>query len=593
MKIRYINGRRLYYAFLAGGNAVIGDQEYLNKINVFPVPDADTGTNLAATMRSIAESAVVSNSLRTTFRSIADAALAGARGNSGLIFAQFVHSLSNEFQHEHRITAKTFAESSKRAVQSVYKAILSPVEGTMITVMREWAEAVHRHAARTADFSELLSYSLQDARESLKNTPKKLAVLAKAGVVDAGAKGFVDFIEGVLHFMRAGKLRNIPKATAPAPEIPNKVHSFKQEITERYCAEALLQGQNMDLDKIRSLVQSFGESAIVAGSEEKVRLHVHTNSPPDLFFRLKDQGTIIQLKVDDMRKQYEVSHSRKFDTAIVTDSSCDLPQEFIDEHQIQVIPFNLSFGPTQYLDKLTITPEQFYTLLKTRREHPKSSQASVALVQNLFSYLSTFYKSILVFQLSDKLSGACAYSRQAAETVKNKKISVIDSRNLSVSLGLVVMRSADALSQGMTHEEIVEKADEWIAKTRLWVDIATLKYMVRGGRISPMKGLLGKLLNLKPIVTLDEEGRALPFGKSFSRKANMKKILQLVCEETKTRGKVWRYAIVHAQNLPRAQAYAQKLGPLLGKPPAYIMDVSPVVGVHNGIGVVGIALMYE
>jgi DegV family protein with EDD domain len=191
------------------------------------------------------------------------------------------------------------------------------------------------------------------------------------------------------------------------------------------------------------------------------------------------------------------------------------------------------------------------------------------------------------------LSGACAYSRQAAEKVKDKKIGIIDSKNLSVSLGLIVMRAAEALSRGMTHEEIVEKTEEWIAKTRLWVDIATLKYMVRGGRISPMKGLLARLLNLKPIITLDKEGRGYPFGKSFSRKGNMKKILRLVSEETAARGKIWRYAIVHAQNLPRAQAYARKLQELLGKPPAYIVDVSPAVGVHNGIGVVGIALMYE
>lgn len=592
MKIRYINGRRLYYAFLAGGNAVINDQEYLNKINVFPVPDADTGTNLAATMRSIAEAAVVSKSLKMTFRSIADAALAGARGNSGLIFAQFIHSLSNEIHHDHRITAKTFAESARRAVQSVYKAVLSPVEGTMLTVMREWAEAVHQHAIKTADFVELLSYSLLEAKRSLMNTPKMLSVLAKAGVVDAGAKGFVDFIEGVLHFTRAGRLRNIPKSAPPTPELENKVHSFKQEITERYCAEALLQGENMDLDMIRSLVQSFGDSAIVAGSEEKVRFHVHTNSPSDLFFGLKDCGSIIQLKVDDMRKQYEVSHNRKWDCALVTDSSCDLPQEFIDEYQIQVIPFNLSFGETQFLDKVTITPEQFYTLLKTRKEHPKTSQAGIALVQNLFSYLSTFYKSILVFNISDKLSGACSFSRQAAEKLEDKKISAINSKNISVSLGLIVMRAAEALSRGMTHDEIVRKSEEWIAKTRLLADIATLKYLVRGGRISPMKGLLARMLHLKPIITLDEEGKGFPFGKSFSRKGNMKKILRLVSEMAE-KEKIWRYAIVHAQNLPRAQLYAEKLNGLLGMPPAYIMDISPVVGAHNGIGVVGIAVMQE
>jgi hypothetical protein len=577
---------------MAGGNAVIQDQEYLNKINVFPVPDADTGTNLAATMRSIIETAVASKSLKGTFRSIADAALSGARGNSGLIFAQFVHSLSTEIEHDQHLTVRAFADSVRRAVQSAYRAILSPVEGTMLTVMREWAEAVHQRAAKTADFAELLSYSLPVAKESLKNTPKKLSVLAKAGVVDAGAKGFVDFIEGVLHFTRAGKLRHLPKPAPLAPEIEHDVHSFRQEITHRYCAEALLQGKSIDVEKVRGFVQSFGESAIVAGSEEKLRLHVHTNSPSDLFFRLKDLGAVVQIKVDDMRRQYEASHSRKWPIALVTDSACDLPPEFIEEHQIHMIPFNLSFGETLFLDKLSITPEQFYSLLRSRREHPKTAQASVATVQSMFSFLSTHYDSVLHFSISDKLSGACAFSRQAVEKVKDGRVSVIDTRNLSLGQGLIVMRAAEALAGGATHDEIRTQAEKWIAKTRVWVDVATLKYLVRGGRISPMKGLLARLLNLKPIITLDEEGRGFPFGKSFGRKGNMKKILRLAAEYAAT-GKVWRYSIAHAQNLPRAQEYARRMEAMFGFAPAFIIDVSPVVGAHNGVGVVGIAVMLE
>jgi DegV family protein with EDD domain len=592
MKIRYLNSRRLYYAFLAGGNAVIQDKDYLNRINVFPVPDADTGTNLAATMRSIAQTAVVGKSLRSTFRSIADAALSGARGNSGLIFAQFLHSLSDDVRHDQRLTAKAFGEMACRAVQAAQRAILQPVEGTMLTVMREWAEAVHRKAAKTADFAELLHDSLTEAKRSLMETPKKLQVLAKAGVVDAGAKGFVDFIEGVWHFVRFGKLRHIAETAAPPPELPQKVHSFKNGLTYRYCTEALLQGKKMDMDKVRSLVQSFGDSAIVAGSEDRLRFHVHTSAPSDLFFQLKDVGSTVQIKVDDMRKQYEASHNRRWPIALVTDSACDLPQGFIDEHQIQVIPFNLSFGLSQFLDKLTITPMQFYTLLKTRREHPQTSQAPVATVEDLFSFLSTFYDSIVVFNISGGLSGALSFSRRAAGKFADKKITVIDTKTLSAAQGLIVMRAAEALSRGATHDEIVRLSEEWTAKTRVLVDIATLKYLVRGGRISPMKGLIARLLHLKPIITLDENGKALPFGKSFSRRGNMKKILAMISEMA-AQGKIWRYAIVHAQNPVRARMYAQKLEAMLGRPPAYTMDVSPVVGAHNGIGVLGVCLMLE
>jgi DegV family protein with EDD domain len=592
MKIRYLNSRRLYLAFLAGGNAVIQDKDYLNRINVFPVPDADTGSNLAATMRSIAETAVVSKSLKTTLRSIADAALSGARGNSGLIFAQFLHSLSTEIENEQHLTVRTFAESVRRAAHSAHKAILHPVEGTMLTVMREWAEAVHQKAAKTADFVELLHDSLLAAKQSLMNTPKMLSVLAKAGVVDAGAKGFVDFIEGVWHFTREGELRDVTQASVSSSELPQKVHLFKGEITHRYCTEALLQGQNIDLERVRNVIQSFGNSAIVAGSEEKLRFHVHTNSPSDLFYELRDVGSTVQIKVDDMRRQYEASHNRKSPIALVTDSACDLPPEFIEEHQIHVIPFNLSFGNSQYLDKLTITPKQFYTLLKTRREHPQSSQAPVAVMQNLFSFLSTFYDSILVFSLSSGLSGAYSFSRQAAEKVSEKRISIIDTKALSAVQGLIVMRAVEALSGGASHDEIVRLSEEWAGKTRLLVDIATLKYMVRGGRISPMKGLVARLLNLKPIITLDENGKGLPFGKSFGRRRNMKKILRMIGEMAAEK-KVWQYAIVHAQNVPRAQDYARKIEGMIGRPPAYIMEVSPVIGVHNGIGVVGVALMFE
>jgi len=141
MQIKYLDGDRLYYAFLIGGNAVIEDKNYLNKINVFPVPDSDTGTNMASTMRSIAEGAVLSRSAEATMQSIVDSALSGARGNSGLIFAQFLYGISEKIKNVKRISTSQFGESVKEAVKYAYKAIVSPVEGTMLTVMKDWADA--------------------------------------------------------------------------------------------------------------------------------------------------------------------------------------------------------------------------------------------------------------------------------------------------------------------------------------------------------------------------------------------------------------------------------------------------------------------
>ncbi|MFC2141782.1 DAK2 domain-containing protein [Acidobacteriota bacterium] len=592
MKIRYLDGPRLYHAFIAGGNEVIKDQKYLNKINVFPVPDSDTGTNLASTMRSIAEGAVPSPYVYKTLHSIADMALSGARGNSGLIFAQFLHGISKEIKNVKRISTGFFGEIIKNAVQYAYSSVVSPVEGTMLTVMNDWAEAVYQQRTKTQDFVDLLSYSLQVSKKSLIETRYKLPVLTKAGVVDAGAKGFVDFLEGITNFIKKGKLNDIPKPTALWKEDAEiRVHKYKDAIEKRYCTEALIVGKGMNLDKLREEIIPFGSSAMMAGSEEKVRIHIHTDHPADLFYRLKEYGTIAQLKADDMQKQYEASYERKSKIALVTDSACDLPQEIIDEYQIHVIPFNLSFGDSLFLDKVTITPEQFYTLLKTHKEHPKSSQPSLKTVQNLLSFLASHYESIIVVNISDKLSGAYKFSQEASSLIPNKTISVIDSRHLSVSLGLVVLRVAEEIGKGTPHAEIVRLADEWILNTKILVDIQTLKYMVRGGRVSAMKGFLAKILNLKPIVSLDSEGKGAAFGKSFSRSGNMKKIMRMIKDMAGKR-ELWNYAIVHAQNRERAEMYAEKMQETIHQDPAYIVDISPVIGVHNGIGAVGIALMF-
>ena len=592
MKIHYLNGTRLYYAFLAGGNAVIDDQVYLNKINVFPIPDADTGTNLATTMRAIADGSEAHRSIRTTLKSIANAALSGARGNSGLIFAQFIQGLSQEIHQETKLTTRAFGESVRRAVHHAHKAIVSPVEGTMITVIRDWAEAVYSRRTQTSDFVELLAGAMPVAQESLRETPRKLPVLAKAGVVDAGAKGFVDFLEGILQFIRKGKLGRMTKSEASWVPEEIRVPSKEKSLTYRYCCEALLGGRSMDADSIRSEVGEFGGSVVVAGTDEKVRIHVHTNNPAELFFKLKDRGTVTQIKVDDNRRLYEAAHERKAEIAIVTDSSCDLPPEILEERQVYVIPFPLSFGEQQFLDKVTIAPSQFYDLLRTDPAQPKTGQPSWQSIHHFLSFLAGCYKSVIFLTLSSKLSGFHSLCLKAAEKLSSGKITVIDSRTISVGLALLVDMASEMALAGASHEKIVEAVGAAIPRAKILVDVSTMKYFVRSGRVKPLKGLVGRLLKLKPILELDPDGSAVGVGKSFLRKTNIAKILGMIEAEAETR-KVRAYAIVHAQNPERAELYRQKMRALLGSEPAYILGVAPVIGAHAGIGAVAAAVLFD
>ncbi|MCJ7681869.1 MAG: DAK2 domain-containing protein, partial [Candidatus Aminicenantes bacterium] len=424
MTIQYLNGNRLYYAVLAGGNAVIEDQVYLNKINVFPVPDSDTGTNLASTMRSIAEKATADFSFKTTLQSIAESALSGARGNSGLIFAQFLLGMSQEFKEGVKASTKSFGESAWKATHYAYKAILSPVEGTMVTVIKDWAYAVYQMKDHTADFVELFSHSLKAAKQSLRDTPNKLKVLAKAGVVDAGAKGFVDFLEGIVHFIKSGEMKRLVKPSLIISTAEFHSASDRNEIQQRFCTEALIDSLGIDLDRLREEIRDIGDSAIVAGTEGRARIHIHTNHPDELFNRIHLFGDITQVKVDDMLNQFEVSHNAKSRIALVTDSACDIPVDILEEYQIQMIPLSLMFGNSQFLDKVTIQPDMFYTKLSQSRVNPTTALPSPESIRNIYSFLLTHFDSLISIHLSDQLSGTYQACVSAAEAVAPERISV-------------------------------------------------------------------------------------------------------------------------------------------------------------------------
>ena len=592
MKIRYLNGNRLFYAVLAGGEAVIQDQSYLNKINVFPVPDADTGTNLASTMRSISQGASAHRSIKETLHSLADTALTGARGNSGIIFAQFLEGFRREVKNEEQLSTKTFGEAVNAAVKYAYQAMASPVEGTMLTVIRDWANAVYEHRMRLRDFSELLSYSLRVARQSLKDTPKKLRVLAKAGVVDAGAKGFVDFLEGIVQFITRGKLAPIPDLQAQTAEVEFPPHTHRSAVEQRYCTEALLVGEDLALDRIREDISGRGSSAIVAGSENKARIHVHTDRPDELFSDLRDYGTTAQVKVDDMRRQFEAAHARKYRYALLTDSACDLPQSVLDEYQIHMIPFTVSFGEDLYLDKVTLKSERFYRMLETEKEHPTTSQPLLGTVQSALQFLSDHYEQVFAVLISDGLTGLYKTAVQAVSILGRDNIHVIDTRHISVSEGLIVLRVAEAIRDGREASDILAEIPDWIDKTLVLVDVATMKYFVRGGRVSPLKGLAARLMHIKPIITLNKKGSTEPFAKSFSRRMTMDKILKGI-ERLAAKGPIWNYSLVHALDPERAQLYVDRLSAMLHQKPAFVMEVSPVIGAHSGIGALGIAAMRE
>lgn len=591
-----LNGYILYNSFLSGYENLLKHKNHLNDINVFPVPDGDTGNNMVSTFYSTIQAPQVNRSVSITMNSIADRALSGARGNSGIIVAQFLNGLANECAEKETMTTVEFGSALKNAAAFTYLAIENPKEGTLITILRIWSEEMYRLGQVIHDFRELFTRSIESARLALEKTKEQLEVLKKANVVDAGASGLVSFLEGVARMISTGvvppKRVSFPVSSGEEEEAGHDIPETADTITFRYCTEALLLRRAGDTDirgeELTAKLKTLGDSLIVSKGREKTKIHIHTDDPAALFFMLRDHGRIIEQKVDDMRLQYNAVHHAVSKTAIVTDSIADIPQELLDRYQIHVIPQKILWGEDEYLDRLTITPETFYPYLDRRTEYPGSSIPDPHRVDQVFSWLASHYESVIAIPVGKALSGTWQVMENSAQKLKDKgyPVTIVDSRLNSAAQGLAVLSAAEQAASGRSYADILAALENTIRDARIYVSVSTFKYMVRGGRVSALKGFIAALTNLKPIISLDEKGKGVAFGASFSQDGSKKKILKGVMKNRET---IRKYAVVHAGVLDRARDYAAELTRILGKEPEYIMEISPIVGIHAGIGAVAVA----
>jgi len=590
-----IDGRFLYYAFLAGGRRILENQSEINQINVFPVNDKDTGTNLASTIRSVLDNIKPDKSYFATLNNIAVAALIGARGNSGIIFAQFLYGISQETINKNVISLSEFADSIKNSIPYIYTAVANPVEGTMLTVIRDWSDFIFSKKSIIGDFRKVLIDSFEILEKSLIETKSKLDILKKYNFVDAGAKGFVLFIEGIIDFIRNRNIRNLLTQSDQNIELLHTEEFVDEEINFRFCSEAILRNVTVSLPELQELLNKYGDSVVVAGSGNVCRIHVHTNEPSSLFHDLKDFSSITFQKVDDMIRQREVAAKKKWNIALVTDSTCDLSQEIIDFYQIHVLPININFGENHYLDKVTIKPEQFYGLLETSPEFPKTAQINEHTFVNLYSHLASHYDAIIAIHLSRNFSGTWQSSFKAAERIKNefnKPVIVIDSKNVSGALGLIVLRVAQSIEAGLPIGDITDGINVWIRNAKIFVSVRNLKYMIRGGRVSKPKGFVASLLGINPIVSMDSNGKSVLIGHTFSQSANISKVMKHI-ESLIREKQIWNYIVLHAQNHAGAAIYSEKMFQLTGKKPVSVVDISPVIGMNAGTGSLAVSLLFD
>jgi uncharacterized protein len=594
--IGYLDGRRLSRAVIAGARFVADRAEALNRINVFPVPDGDTGSNIASTLQKVASgiAGVRQRHVAQMSRMLAAEAVGGARGNSGAILAQFFCGFADGLPDRPRVSSGDFGTAVVRAAESSYQAIARPVEGTILTVIRDWARYVAGRSADLADFARLLPESLEKARESLADTPRQMAVLKKAGVVDAGAQGFVYLIEGIVKYLHEAARGAVPEA--PPEDVRAAVFDrTPEEILFRFCTEALLEGDRIDRDALRREAALLGDSIVIAGGASRVRLHVHTNEPEKVFEMAGRFADVAQTKVEDMRAQ----HVTRFDAnrarrvAVVTDSTCDLPQAMFEELDVAMVPVRVYFGSENYLDKVTITPAEFYARFSVTRDAPKTSQPPPADFAQVYRYVSSHAASIVSIHLSAAFSGTYQAAVVGARGIEKTRFTHVDSRNVSVGLGLIVRAAAEAAAAGKPADEVARIALDAADRTRAFVGVPTLEHLVRGGRVSPLKGILARLLGLLPILTISPQGKVYAAAKARGFASARRKMMRLLfaAADSGRDPAARRFGVTHCDAAALAESISREIRERYPESDVMIVECGPALGAHGGPGAVAVAVL--
>jgi DegV family protein with EDD domain len=595
--LRELDGLQLADVLRAGIYRLFEQTDHLNKINVFPVPDGDTGTNMSLTLSAVLatlDRAPEPHAGSMLVRA-ADAALDGARGNSGAILAQFLLGVGDGAGHLARIGISEFVLALRKGAGYARDALAQPREGTLLTVLREFALAAEAQAPHCGDFRSLFESSLTRVRAALEATRGQLEELRAANVVDAGV------LEGMRRFLQTGELGTVVTPVHAGDETMAGVAAAAADQDYRFCTECLVLAPangEIDLRQLRETLASAGASLVVSGSKRKARIHVHVDDP-EIVFRIAEQfGAVGSQKADDMRMQQSAAHHRRTQrVAVVTDSGADIPEEFVERLGIHVVPVRIHFANHSYLDKVSMTPAEFYRELVRNPEHPKTSQPPPGDFRRMFEFLASHYDAVVSVNLTSRHSGTWDAANRAAQRVGNegKPVTALDSRNASVGQGLVAIAAAEAAAAGKDASAVAAAAHATLARTQTFALLGSIDFAVRGGRVPAIVGKLARLLGLGVILRTSPDGRISAGGGLFGTHRLRSRFARFVARRTRFEAdrEVLRILVGHGDRPEEGQRLADELAAALPADSVEfcaVTDMGPAIGVHGGPGTLVVAI---
>jgi DegV family protein with EDD domain len=597
--IAYVDGPRLARSVHAAANWVAAGRDEINRINVFPVPDGDTGTNFSLTLRAVADAlrALGDAPLPDTARTMARAAVLGARGNSGMMLAHFLLGFTDALGDREIATASEIARAIRSGADRLYESLDDPREGTILTVARDAAAAAEPVAAASRDSSDFMKRLLEEGEAALARTPELMAVLKEAGVVDAGGMGFVRLLEGVVRYIDGDPIVATEVIDEPEPGyfVPAGMVDVAAERDFQYCTEVLVRGERLpSANEVRAVMHGFGGSTVVAVIGDILKIHVHTDTPEAVFSYAARWGRVDSTKAQDMRVQHrQLAHTDRRPVAMVTDSSADLPDSMLDRHRIAMVPLQVVFGDSTFRDRVELKPQEFYRRLRDSTTLPTTSQPAPADFIQVFRDAGQEAEEVVAVLLGSRLSGTFNAAQAAIRAGGLQGVHLVDSRSASYGVGLLALRGAELAESGWSGARIAAELTRVRSQSGMLLTVDRYDNLLRSGRISRAKAWLAGMLDVKPILSLDGEGNVVPAERVRGRENVEARVLALLDQRLSPRPRVVRFGVAHADAPDVAQRICTALVERYRPRDCFVSLAAGVLGTHVGPGAWGIFYQVE
>ena len=581
-----LDGENFKGLFIAGSHQLASNREYLNSINVFPVPDGDTGSNMADTLNNAVDALhdVEDHSLPNILETISNELRMEAKGNSGIILSEFFHGMFTALKEEQMVNPDHFVMAMSDGSDAAWAAIAEPKEGTILTVIKKTVSKLKETETELENMRIALEKLVESGRVALDETKGEMALLAENDVVDSGAHGFLLFWEGALLFLKGEVAETVLK---PIRKV-FKSHK-SQKVKFRFCTEGLVRCEKFSRDELTEKLSPLGDSLIVTGDSGLLKIHIHTNEPDSVFEVLQGYGELIKTKADDMQEQSrEKAKKDRFQKVrIITDSTSDLDLETRETLDVEMVPLQLILGDKTYRDRVEISPIEFYKKLREsdlmpRTSLPKPSDTLVAL-----EHIGADCDHILGIYLSSGLSGTWQSGKKWGDDFAGERSTAFDSLQASLGLGLMVIEAAKMAKGGAELEEIIERLETLKSRIRTYLTVDSLDFLAKGGRIGSATKVFGQILGAKPILKLSD-GKVASFSKGFGRRGVVKKLVAILEKEADVPGFEGVYGMVWTDDSELRDGLIEAMKARLPIKSLTVGFASPVVGAKVGPGSLGV-----